>query len=75
VKVLEDVKNDIIDACENLYGPFDHNDCIMVKDKTEDDVRNEIANAINFVSTKTTMKYIDMCIYITQFKDTITIRK
>ena len=70
---VEEIKDIFIQTCEELYGPMDHNSYFHIKDKSEQEVINEILSTVNDKSFAK-LTYLDMSLYVLQTGEDVFIR-
>ena len=68
----EDIKDAFVSACESLYGPLNHDAYFCAKNKSENEVANEILSAISNPEFAK-KEYLTMTLYIFQTEDDVFI--
>ena len=62
---VEQIQAKIIETCEKLYGPMDHDSYFIVPNTTENAVRADILDNIDDRDIAK-MKYLDIAAYVLQ---------
>ena len=70
---MEEIEDIFIQACTDLYGEMNHDSYFYVKNKTEQEVINEILSAVNNKSLAK-LTYLDMSLYVLQTGNDVFIK-
>ena len=62
---IEEIQSKIIETCEMLYGPMNHNSYFVALDTNENSVRTTILENIDDPEISKA-KYLDMSVYVLQ---------